>query len=187
MSRLGRPVSEAKTGLAVGAAGSPAAMYCPPRSRSPASVSAGSAGAFPAMLAPDRVRSAKGEKTAVGGEGVVDRRRVGVFRGEAVVDGDHSHPGPARDLGGQPEGGLRGAHHVGTAVEVQDGPGRVRPLDLHGDRGNPAELPGTGAHVRRQRVRGGHLLEHLALLGQVRGKVQRAVPQDSVQDLTLLF
>ena len=65
----------------------------------------------------------------IGGESVVDRRRIRVLGGEPVVDGDDLGVRPPADLRGQVGGEERVPHHVHAAVEVQDNVARFDSVD----------------------------------------------------------
>jgi hypothetical protein len=89
----------------------------------------------------------------VGGQGVVDRGRVGVFGGEPVVHGDDRGAGPPADLGGQ-AGGLDGvSQDVHAAVEVQDDMAGFGSVDGDLGGGDAAQGGWGDGDAGRQRLR----------------------------------
>ena len=103
----------------------------------------------------------------VGGEGVVDRGRVGVLGGEPVVDGDDRGAGPPPDLRGE-AGGLEGVpQDVDAAVEVQDDVAGFGSVD--GDLGGrDAAQRGCGhGHAGGQRLRRYQFPEQPPLLADI--------------------
>jgi hypothetical protein len=89
----------------------------------------------------------------VGGESVVDRRRIRMLGGEPVVDGDDLGAGPPADLRGQ-FSSLEGVpYHVHPAVEVKNNMARFDAVN--GDLGSrDAAQCGCGhGQLRRQRLR----------------------------------
>ena len=73
----------------------------------------------------------------VGGQGVVDRRRIRVLGGEPIVDGDDLGGGPPADLRGQVSGLEGVSDHVHAAMEVKNNVARFDSVD--GDLGQPAD------------------------------------------------
>jgi len=121
----------------------------------------------------------------VGGQGVVDRCRAGVFGGEPVVDGD--------DLGGRPPADLRGQvsslegvpYYVHAAVKVQHDMAMFDPVD--GDLGgwNAAQRGCGHGDLGGQRLRRRELLELSPLLVDVAADGEGGLPQDGVEALPL--
>ena len=104
------------------------------------------------------------QKSLVGGQGVVDRRRVRVLGGEPVVDGDDPGAGPPGDLRGQASGLEGVAQDVHAAVEVQDNVAGFDSVD--GDLGGRDAAQRGGGHgdLGGQRLRRGQLPEQPPLL-----------------------
>ena len=103
----------------------------------------------------------------VGGQSVVDRRRVRVLGGEPVVDGDDLGAGPPADLRGQASG-LEGVpQDVHAAVEVQDNMARFDSVDCDLGGRDAAQCGCGHGHVGGQRLRRGQLAEQSPLLADV--------------------
>ena len=58
---------------------------------------------------------------AIGGQSVLQPRRMRVLRSEPIVEHVHWRPAGDADLSGQPAVGPRGAEYIGAAVQVENG------------------------------------------------------------------
>ncbi len=126
------------------------------------------------------------QQGGVGGQGVVDRGRVGVLGGEPVVDGDDRGAGPRADLRGQPSG-LEGVpDHIHPAVEIQHHMAGFDPVDGDLGGGDAAQDAGGHGHAGGQRLRRGILARQPPQLADVAVERQGGLPQDRVEVLALL-
>jgi hypothetical protein len=93
------------------------------------------------------------QERLVGGEGVVDRGRVGMLGSEPVVDRDDLGLGPPADLCGQVSGAGGVAEYVHAAVEVQDDMAGFDAVDGDLGRRDAAQCGRGHRHVGGQRRR----------------------------------
>jgi hypothetical protein len=73
------------------------------------------------------------EQRPVRRHGVERRRRMGIFRGQAIVHGDDPHMGLAGEVGGEAHGGRGRSDGEGATMEVQDDSFDGEPGDLKAD------------------------------------------------------
>jgi hypothetical protein len=91
------------------------------------------------------------EQPPIGCHSVLDRRRVGVLRGQAVVDRDDSRSSLPSEIGCQPDRGCGSPERVRAAVEVQDDATGFGASHVDGDDGYAAERFRSSHDVFRKR------------------------------------
>ena len=89
----------------------------------------------------------------IGRKSVVNRCRIRVLGGEAVVDGDGLGVRPPADLRGQVSGEEGVPHHVHAAVEVENNVPRLDSVDRDLGSWDSAECGGGHGHLGGQRLR----------------------------------